>query len=110
MKTCIWKTRGFSLLEMLLVLAISSSLIILLLNYTTQKSDEMRRDRTALQMQQILDAALTYYVNNSAWPVTCGTATWRTLSLANTPNLVPNYIPNMTNMNNPYGNVFSVNC
>src|SRR5687768_2200405 len=86
------KTKGFTLLEMLLVLAISSSLVVLLLNYTTQKSDEMRRDKTVLQIQQILNAALSYYVNTSTWPVkvvspVCGSAS--SLSLV-TDKLTPN--------------------
>ncbi len=64
--------KGFTLLEMLLVLAISSSLIVLMLNYTTQKADQLRRDKTAMQMEQILNGALSYYVNNSQWPITAG--------------------------------------
>jgi len=60
--------KGFSLLELLLVMAIMSSILVAIIGYTTQRSDEMRRDRTVMQMQQILNAGLAYYVNMGAWP------------------------------------------
>lgn len=62
------KISGFTLLEMLLVLAIISSIMIMLLGYVTQKGDELRRDRLTLQTQQLLNIGLTYYVNNGKWP------------------------------------------
>src|SRR3990167_329258 len=106
--------KGFTLLEVLLVLAIASSLIVLMLKYTTQKSDELRRDKTVLQMQQILNAGLSYYVNNSFWPMLgatinnisglCGTGNWNPLNT-----LQPNYLPT-TLQNNSYGNPFFINC
>ena len=61
-------TKGFSLLELLLVMAIMSSILVAIIGYTTQRSDEMRRDRAAMQVQQILNAGLAYYVNVGAWP------------------------------------------
>lgn len=93
------KSKGFTLLELLLVLAISSSLVVLMLNYTTQKSDEMRRDKTVLQMQQILNAGLSYYVNNSSWPVTggCGGPTPSLVTAMLTPNYIPQTTPIMAN-------------
>lgn len=105
------KVRAFTLLEMLLVLAISSSLVVLLLNYTTQRSDQLRRDKTVLQMQQILNAALSYYVSTSVWPVkvvspVCGSAS--SLSLV-TDKLTPNYLPQL--VTNAYGAAnFYLNC
>ncbi len=65
-----FKTKGFSLIEMLLVLAIMATVIVALLGYTTQKSDEMRRDRTVMQMEQFLNAGLSYYVSFGSWPLT----------------------------------------
>lgn len=61
-------TKGFSLLEMLLVLAIMATVMVGILSYTTQKSSEMRRDRTVLQMEQFLNAGLSYYVSFGSWP------------------------------------------
>lgn len=63
------KKDGFTLVEMLLVLVIMSSIIYMLMGYVIQRSDEMRRDRTTMQMQQILNAAMAFYVNNSYWPI-----------------------------------------
>jgi prepilin-type N-terminal cleavage/methylation domain-containing protein len=112
------KMKGFSLLEMLLVITILSTLVILMLNYTTQKSDEMRRDKTAMQMMQVLNAAMSFYVNKSYWPLAgatspnpttpmCGTTTWTDLSnLQTAPN---NFLP-ATLVNNPYNNFYRINC
>jgi prepilin-type N-terminal cleavage/methylation domain-containing protein len=62
------KEQGFTLLEMLLVLVIISSIVIMGLNYTLQKSAELRRDKATLQYQQILNAGLAYYLSESKWP------------------------------------------
>jgi prepilin-type N-terminal cleavage/methylation domain-containing protein len=63
---------GFSLLEMLLVLAIGSAIVLMSVGYLQQRTQNMQVDRTAQQMQQILNAALAYYVNNSKWPTDIG--------------------------------------
>lgn len=63
-------TKGFSLIEMLLVLAVISAILMAVMGYTVQKSDEMRRDRAVTQIQQIQNAALAYYISTSAWPPT----------------------------------------
>ncbi|OGT36831.1 MAG: hypothetical protein A3F11_08595 [Gammaproteobacteria bacterium RIFCSPHIGHO2_12_FULL_37_14] len=60
--------RGFTLIEMLLVLVIVTVLLVMGINYMQQKTTAMRIDRTALQMQQILNAGLAYYVSHGAWP------------------------------------------
>jgi len=112
MKTLGQKEKGVTLLEVLLVLAIASSLFVLMLNYTTQKSDEMRRDKTVLQMQQILNAGMSFYVNNSFWPLKaatitstlCGTTTWTDISA-----LQPNYLSSSLT-NNSYAQPYLINC
>ncbi|MES2218925.1 MAG: type II secretion system protein [Pseudomonadota bacterium] len=68
MKMLTPKIKGFTLLEMLLVLAIASGIIVMMLNFSQVKMDQMRRERTAIQMQGILNAAASYYVVNSTWP------------------------------------------
>jgi prepilin-type N-terminal cleavage/methylation domain-containing protein len=88
-----FSSKGFSLLEMLLVLAITATVIVSILGYTTKKSDEMRRDRTVMQMEQFLNAGLSYYVSFGSWP-----------SLAN---LQGNFLPSGT-IKNPWGQGFSV--
>ncbi len=62
------KHQGFTLLEVLLVLVIVSSMLYMFFNLMQQKTEAVRRTRVVLQMQQILDAGLSYYVTNSKWP------------------------------------------
>lgn len=59
---------GFTLIEVLLVLVIASMLIFMGLNYVQQKALVTRQDRTVLQIQQIMNAGLAYYVANGSWP------------------------------------------
>ncbi len=112
------KMKGFSLLEILLVLVIVSTLVVLMLNYTTQKSDELRRDKTVMQIMQILNASMSFYVNKSYWPMAgattpnpptpiCGTTTWSDLSNLRT---APNFFIPATISQDPYGNDYRINC
>jgi len=102
------KIKGVTLLEVMLVLAIASSLLVLMLNYTTQKADELRRDKTVLQMQQILNAAMNYYVTHSAWPVyQCGEKSSPTWSPMN--ELIPDYLP-YSLQPNAYGQQYLITC
>ncbi|HLB42959.1 MAG TPA: type II secretion system protein [Gammaproteobacteria bacterium] len=59
---------GFTLIEMLLVLVIISVLFVMGMNYTEQRTTALRIDRTVMQMEQILNASLSYYVANGEWP------------------------------------------
>ncbi len=59
---------GFTLIEMLLVLVIVSMFIYMSVGYIQQKTLQMRIDRTSIQMQQILNAGMAYYVANGTWP------------------------------------------
>lgn len=62
------KHHGFTLIEMLLVLVIISIIILAGVGYFQQRAQQMRIDRTSLQMQQILNAGMSYYIVNSKWP------------------------------------------
>lgn len=62
------RNKGFTLVEMMLVAVIVSVLLMLGIGYSQQKLLAMQTDRAAMQMQQMLNAALTYYVNNGVWP------------------------------------------
>lgn len=68
MKNAQSKLKGFSLLEMILVMAVMGSILIVILNYSTQKADQLRRENIAKEMQQILNSALAFYVTNGKWP------------------------------------------
>ena len=68
MKRRVKQIIGFTLLEMLLVLVIVSMIVVMGTNYLQQRTLEMRIDRATTQVQQILNAALAYYVVNGFWP------------------------------------------
>lgn len=62
------RLRGFSLLEMLLVLVVVSAIIVMGTNYIQQRTTQARIDKSVMDMQQILNAAMAYYVANGKWP------------------------------------------
>jgi len=97
------KIKGFTLVEILLVLVIISSVIYMLLSYMQQKTLQMRIDRTTLQMQQILNAGLAYYVGFGTWPLpAAGTA----VDITATPgNLLQSsgYLPSNVTIVSPWG-------
>src|SRR3990167_4197367 len=97
---------GFTLLEMLLVLVIVAALLVIGMNYMQQKATAMRIDRTALQMQQILNAGLAYYVSNGKWPCDpgqYGEVNGCPLSFLKT----NNYLPNI-NILGPWGQAIEI--
>jgi len=61
-------TDGFTLLEMLLVMTIIAGIMLGIATYSQQKMLQLREDRTVLQIQQILNAGLAFYLNNMNWP------------------------------------------
>lgn len=61
-------SQGLTLLEVLMVMVIISAFILFGVNYINQRTQEIRIDRTVSQMQQVLNAALSYYVDNGTWP------------------------------------------
>lgn len=80
--------KGFTLIEMLLVLVIISVLIYASIGYVQQRALQLRYDRTSTQMQQILNAGLAYYVFNGTWPsqmsdLTTGTAVFLPTGMKN---------------------------
>lgn len=82
---------GFTLIEVMLVLVIISIIIWASVGYMQQKTLQMRIDRASIQMQQILNAALAYYVTNGKWPDPVALST-----------LQGSYLPPGT-MKNPWG-------
>jgi prepilin-type N-terminal cleavage/methylation domain-containing protein len=85
--------KGVTLLEVLLVLAIGTVILSMLLTYTTQKSEQTRRDKTIIQMQQILNAGLAYYTNNGQWPVTIVGGAYTRTPLVGSALITQNYLP-----------------
>lgn len=68
-------SSGFTLLEILLVVVIVAAILTILVGYYQQQMTSFRNDRTAAQMQQILNAGMAYYVANGAWPAQSGAST-----------------------------------
>lgn len=62
------KTSAFTLLELLLVIIILALLATFGLAMYQRNSDSARIDKTALQIQALLQAATAYYVENGCWP------------------------------------------
>lgn len=60
--------RGFTLIEMLLVLAIIGMIIFMTTSYFQQQALQARMDKASVQLQQILSAGMAYYVSNGYWP------------------------------------------
>lgn len=69
MKNDKMKEKGVTLIEILLVLVIISAIIWGSMTYVQQKALQTRIDKTSIQMQQILNAGLAYYVANGKWPI-----------------------------------------
>lgn len=63
-------TKGVTLIEMLLVMVIVGMLIYMSIGYLLQQTQAMRVNKASAQIQQILNAGLSYYVNNGTWPAT----------------------------------------
>ena len=77
------KQKGFTLIETLMVIAILGGMMVLALNYGTRQVTQQRRDKTALQMQQILNASLAYYTAYGTWPVPGGKCNFSSKSTNN---------------------------
>lgn len=88
--------HGFTLIEMMLVMTIISAFIYMGIGYVQQRTLSLSIDRTSAQMQQILNAGLSYYVNNGSWPTDIATLT------------TGNYLPS-TGVISPWGpNTYAV--
>lgn len=64
---------GFTLIEMMLVTVVVSMFLVMGTNYMQQRTRSAMIDRASVQMMQILNAGLSYYVNNGTWPASLAT-------------------------------------
>ncbi len=62
------RTLGFSLIEMMLVSGIVAGLLVMGGRYMQTKAEVATLDRASAQIQQVLNAGLSYYVNEGKWP------------------------------------------
>lgn len=81
--------RGFTLLELLLVLAIMASLTVAGLGWYRHRVAQAKVVKTGLQMQQLLQAGMAYYVDHRVWPSSVSK--------------LQDYLPQL-HVNNPWGN------
>ncbi|VVC76887.1 hypothetical protein AQUSIP_22140 [Aquicella siphonis] len=87
---------GFTLIEILLVLVIISIIIFASVGYVQQRALQLRMDRTTTQMQQILNAGLSYYVQEGHWPTALS-------------DLQGTYLPPVSvTLKNPWGNDYAI--
>jgi prepilin-type N-terminal cleavage/methylation domain-containing protein len=111
MKTLYSKIRGFTLIEMILVTLIISTILVMVISYTTRRGEEFRRDKAVTQIQQTLNAGLAFYMDNSRWPEctpTLGCVLEPDPASANTLQ-ERGYLPNVKILNPWGGNIFTSN-
>lgn len=90
-------SRGFTLIEMLLVMVIISAVLYMAMGYIQQRALSLRIDRTSGQMQQLLNAGMIYYVSNGKWPTDIAT------------DLQPLYIPGSGGVSSPWNSKYAIN-
>jgi prepilin-type N-terminal cleavage/methylation domain-containing protein len=106
MRKMIRKTfrKGFTLLEMTIVLIIITILTSAAIPALTQNFVNQAEQKTSMDINNIQNAALAYYVHNSAWPTSI------TPTGVNPPtDLESNgFLPTGWNATNPFGNAYSI--
>lgn len=87
------QTRGVTLLEVLLALAIVSSAFGLYVQYTLRRSENVRINITLSEIQGIQNAALAYYIENNKWPGTqCTLTTLNTATMSSSGTFIGPYL------------------
>jgi prepilin-type N-terminal cleavage/methylation domain-containing protein len=89
--------KGFSLLEMTVVIIIITILVSAAIPVLTRDYLNKAGTKTALDISTIQEAARAYYINNGAWPGTAGGHTPMGDLTAG------NYLPSSWNAINPFG-------
>lgn len=62
------RNKGFTLLEMLLVILVMTAIAFFAIRMQEQKMKEIRVNHAAAQINQIFAAATSYYIDNGDWP------------------------------------------
>lgn len=83
---------GFSLIEMLLVIAVIGVISTLAINFSQQQKQELKVKKASLQIQQIFIAAKVYRSKNGIWP-----------KLSDQDDFEKNYLPQNIAQGNPWG-------
>jgi general secretion pathway protein G len=91
------RIKGFTLLELLLVIVILGIIASMGIGFYQRSAIDVKVQKTALQMQQIMQAASAYYTDNNCWP--------NSTTCKNPPSF-NNYLPDGMN-NNPWGQAYN---
>ncbi|GEM_PF-3625677 len=84
------KARGFTLMELMFVIAITAMLGSAIIPQLMTKAEVRRAEKTAEEMRSWLEAGLAYYAANNAWPADANT-------------LVTNQYMPVSALTNPWG-------
>lgn len=100
------RLAGFTLIELLFIIVVVGILASIMILTYQQKANSQKVEKTAVQMQQIMQAAVSYKTDYNCWPNSTGAQTG--CNLPNPPDFVRNYAPviqGYTNgvMTNPWG-------
>lgn len=100
------KFSAYTLIELLLVVFIIGVLATLAITIYEKESLTAKINKTSTQMQQILQAANAYYVDNGCWPMSWQNNTCK--QCTTTPADFNQYL-NLGSNTNPFGNTASFN-
>jgi len=98
---------GFTLIELLFIIAIIGVIAAASMSIVKQRAQETKVEKTALQIQQFVQAGIAYYMDNSCWPVKGGTPTGCAVTK---PPSFDGYIPvngSTDKTTNPFGKQYS---
>ncbi len=94
--------NGYTLIELLLVIAVLSVMASLAILTVRKNTDNRRIDQAALEMQHVLEAALAYRVDQDSWPPANNTLANGCTASSTVDTFINTYLPNGTYTSN-YG-------
>jgi len=99
------KTKAFTLIEMMLVIAVIAIIAMFSLMMYQKNAKTARIDKAAVEMQHILEAALAYNVDKGEWPTPRSDEDCSSTQPDTADQFVKNYIPNQ-DAQSSYGSYF----
>ncbi len=93
-------TRGFTLVQLLIVIAFMTAIIAMSFSFFQTRAEQIKLEKTAFQVQAILEAGMAYHLIKAVWPTTFEDL------LDN--NFLPTLPAEQGGNNNPFGNVYTL--